>query len=69
MGRLLAVAKDDGQPTMIPTWGYRQLVSKDKLLLVQIFTDLKTGEHLRTTVSQRMWPFLDWSPPTEVEEN
>jgi hypothetical protein len=54
---------------MLPTWGYRQLVSKDKLLLVQIFTDLETGEHLRTTVSQRAWPFLDWSPPTEVEEN
>jgi hypothetical protein len=53
MGVLLAMAKNDGQPTMIPTWGYRQLVSKDKLLLVQIFTDLETGEHLRTTVSQR----------------
>jgi hypothetical protein len=69
MGRMLAVAQNDGKPTMIPTWGYRQLVSKDKLLLVQIFTDLETGEHLRTTVSQRAWPFLDWSPPTEVEVN
>ena len=67
MGRLLAVAQDDGEPTMIPTWGYRQLVSKDKLILVQIFTDLETGEHLRTTVAQRAWPFLDWSPATEVE--
>ena len=54
---------------MLPTWGYQQLMSKDKLLLVQIFTDLETGEHLRTTVSQRAWPFLDWSPPIEVEVN
>ena len=54
---------------MLPTWGYRQLVSKDKLILVQVFTDLETGEHLRTTVSQRAWPFLDWSPPIEVEVN
>ena len=67
LGVMLAMAQNDGQPTMIPTWGYRQLVSKDKLLLVQIFTDLETGEHLRTTVSQRMWPFLDWLPATEVE--
>lgn len=67
MGQLLALAKDDGQPPMIPTYGYRQLVSQDKLILVQIFTDLTTGEHLRTTVSQRVWPFLDWLPATEVE--
>jgi hypothetical protein len=52
---------------MLPTYGYRQLVSQDKLILVQIFTDLTTGEHLRTTVSQRVWPFLDWLPATEVE--
>jgi hypothetical protein len=61
----------DGQPLletlMLPTWGYMQLMSRDKLILVQIFTDLETGEHLRTTVSQRAWPFLDWSSPTEVE--
>jgi hypothetical protein len=67
MGQLLAMAKDDGQSPMIPTYGYRQLRSKDKLILVQIFTDLTTGEHLRTTVSQRVWPFLDWLPATEVE--
>ena len=52
---------------MIPTWGYQQLMSKDKLILVQVFTDLETGEHLRTTVSQRAWPFSDWLPATEVE--
>lgn len=68
MGQLLALAQNDGQPPMIQTFGYRQLVSQDKLILVQIFTDLKTGEHLRTTVSHRVWPFLDWLPATEVEE-
>ena len=67
MGQLLAVPQDDGKPTMIPTWGYRQLVSKDKLILVQIFTDLETGEHLRTTVATRLAPYLTWSSPIEVE--
>jgi hypothetical protein len=67
MGRMLALAEDDGKQAMIPKWGYRQLMSKDKLILVQIFSDLETGEHLRTTVSQRVWPFLDWLPTTEVE--
>jgi hypothetical protein len=52
---------------MIPTWGYQQLMSRDKLLLVQIFTDLETGEHLRITVAQRAAPYLFWSPATEVE--
>jgi hypothetical protein len=52
---------------MIPTWGYLPLVSKDKLTLVQIFTDLETGEHLRITVAHRLAPYLSWSPPIEVE--
>jgi hypothetical protein len=52
---------------MIPVWGYHQLVSGDKLTLVQIFTDLETGEHLRVTVARRAFPFLDWSLPIEVE--
>ena len=52
---------------MIRIWGYHQLVSGDKLTLVQIFTDLKTGEHLRVTVARRASPFLTWSPPIEVE--
>ena len=65
---MLVMAQNDGQPPMIKTYGYRQLVSKDKLILVQVFTDLETGEHLRTTVAHRVWPFLDWLPPTEVEE-
>jgi hypothetical protein len=67
MGVLLAISKNDGQPTMIPTWGYLPLMSRDKLTLVQIFTNLETGEHLRITVARRSAPYLTWSPPTEVE--
>ena len=52
---------------MIPTWGYMPLVSRDKLTLVQIFTDLETGEHIRVTVATRLAPYLSWLPPTEVE--
>jgi hypothetical protein len=55
------------EPLMLPTWGYLPLMSKDKLTLVQIFTDLETGEHLRITVATRQAPYLSWSPPTEVE--
>jgi hypothetical protein len=67
MGQLLAMAQNDGKPPMIPTWGYLPLVSRDKLTLVQIFTDLKTGEHIRVTVAHRLAPYLSWSPPIEVE--
>ena len=67
MGLVLAFPQNDGQPPMIPVWGYHQLVSGDKLTLVQIFTDLETGEHLRVTVARRAFPFLDWSLPIEVE--
>jgi hypothetical protein len=67
MGGLLVVPQDDGQPPMIPTWGYLPLVSRDKLTLVQIFTDLETGEHIRITVAHRLAPYLSWSPPIEVE--
>ena len=52
---------------MLPTWGYTPLVSRDKLTLVQIFTDLETGAHIRVTVAHRLAPYLSWSPPTEVE--
>jgi len=52
---------------MLPTWGYTPLVSRDKLTLVQIFTDLETGEHIRVTVAHRLAPYLSWLPPTEVE--
>ena len=67
MGVVLAVPKDDGEPLMLPTWGYLPLVSRDKLTLVQIFTDLETGEHIRITVAHRLAPYLTWSPPIEVE--
>ena len=67
MGLMLAMAQNDGQSTMIPTWGYTPLVSRDKLTLVQIFTDLETGEHIRVTVAHRLAPYLSWLPPTEVE--
>ena len=67
MGVVLVMAQNDGEPPMIPTWGYLPLVSRDKLTLVQIFTDLKTGEHLRITVATRLAPYLSWSPPIEVE--
>ena len=68
MGQLLALAENDAEPTMINTFGYLPLLSKDKLTLVQIFTDLATGEHLRITVATRRAPWLTWSPPTEVEK-
>jgi hypothetical protein len=68
LGQLLALPQNDGKPTMIPTWGYLPLVSKDKLTLVQIFTDLETGEHIRVTVAKRLAPYLCWSPPIEVEK-
>ena len=68
MGQLLALSQDDGKQTMIDTYGYLPLLSKDKLTLVQIFTDLATGEHLRITVATRRAPWLTWSPPTEVEK-
>jgi len=67
MGVVLVVSQNDGKPLMLPTWGYLPLVSKDKLTLVQIFTDLETGEHIRITVAHRLAPYLTWSPPIEVE--
>jgi len=71
MARLLGLLQSH-QPLleglMLPTWGYLPLLSRDKLTLVQIFTDLETGEHLRVTVATRRAPWLTWSPPTEVEK-
>jgi hypothetical protein len=64
---LLQALKPLLETLMLPTWGYLPLVSKDKLTLVQIFTDLKTGEHLRITVATRQARYLTWSLPTEVE--
>ena len=67
MGVMLAMAQDDGQPTMIPTWGYTVLKSKDKKTMVQIFTDLSTGLIEYTQVCTRAESWHLWGPPTEVE--
>ena len=68
MGQLLALYENDGQQMMLPTWGYMPLWSKDKLTLVQIFTDLATGEHLRITVATRRAPWMTFASITEVEQ-
>jgi len=68
MGVLLAVPQNDGQQTMIPTWGYTVLQSKDKKTMVQIFTDLSTGLIEYTQVCQRAHSWALWGPPTEVEK-
>jgi hypothetical protein len=67
MGVLLAVSENDGQPTMIPTWGYIALRSKDKKIMVQVFTDLTTGLIEYTQVCTRAESWHLWGPPTEVE--
>jgi hypothetical protein len=68
LGQLLALAKDDGQPTMIPMWGYMPLWSKDKLTLVQIFTDSATEEIVKVTVARRQAPWMTFASITEVEQ-
>jgi len=67
MGVLLAVPQNDGQQTMIPTWGYIALRSKDKKIMVQVFTDLSTGLIEYTQVCTRAESWHLWGPPTEVE--
>ena len=67
MGVMLAMAQNDGQPTMIPTWGYIALRSKDKKTMVQVFTDLSTGLIVYTQVCQRAQNWHSWGPPIEVE--
>jgi hypothetical protein len=66
MGWLLAMAQNDGKPTMMPTWGYVALRSKDKKTMVQVFTDLSTGLIVYTQVCQRAASWHSWGPPTEV---
>jgi hypothetical protein len=61
------MAQNDGQPTMIPTWGYTVLRSRDKLTMVQIFTDLTTGLIEYTQVCQRAESWHSWGPPIEVQ--
>jgi hypothetical protein len=68
MGVLLAVPQNDGQPTMTPIWGYTVLRSKDKLIMVQIFTDLTTGLIEYTQVCTRAQSWHSWGPPTELEK-
>jgi hypothetical protein len=71
MGQLLAVPKNDGQPPMTQEpahWGYTVLRSKDKLTMVQIFTDLSTGLIEYTQVCQRAQSWHSWGPPTELEK-
>jgi hypothetical protein len=52
---------------MLPTWGYIVLRSRDKLTMVQIFTDLTTGLIEYTQVCTRAESWHLWGPPTEVE--
>jgi hypothetical protein len=67
MGRMLALDENDEQPTMIPSWGYLPLWSKDKLTLVQIFTDTATEEIVKVTVATRHAPWMTFASITEVE--
>ena len=52
---------------MLPTWGYIALRSKDKKIMVQVFTDLTTGLIEYTQVCTRAESWHLWGPPTEVE--
>ena len=52
---------------MLPTWGYIALRSKDKLTMVQVFTDLTTGLIEYTQVCTRAESWHLWGPPKEVE--
>ena len=62
----------DHQPVleklMLPSWGYYPLWSKDKLTLVQIFTDLATEEIVKVTVATRRAPWMTFASITEVEK-
>ena len=53
---------------MLPTWGYVALRSKDKLTLVQIFTDSATEEIVKVTVATRQAPWMTFASITEVEK-
>jgi hypothetical protein len=68
MGQLLAISQNDGQQMMLPTWGYLPLWSKDKLTLVQIFTDSATEEIVKVTVATRRAPWMTFASITEVEQ-
>ena len=68
MGLMLALPQNDGKQTMIRTWGYMPLWSKDKLTLVQIFTDMATEEIVKVTVAKRQAPWMTFASITEVEK-
>jgi hypothetical protein len=68
MGQLLALHENDGQQVMLPSWGYMPLWSKDKLTLVQIFTDSATEEIVKVTVATRRAPWMTFASITEVEQ-
>jgi hypothetical protein len=53
---------------MFRTWGYMPLWSKDKLTLVQIFTDSATEEIVKVTVATRQAPWQAFASITEVEQ-
>jgi hypothetical protein len=56
------------EQVMLPTWGYMPLWSKDKLTLVQIFTDSATEEIVKVTVATRQAPWMTFALITEVEQ-
>ena len=53
---------------MLPSWGYMPLWSKDRLTLVQIFTDSATEEIVKVTVATRRAPWMTFASITEVEQ-
>lgn len=53
---------------MLPTYGWYPLWSKDKLTLVQIFTDPTTEEIVKVTVAIRRAPWMTFASITEVEK-
>lgn len=48
--------------------GWMPLLSKDKRILVQVFTDLETGLIQRVIVTHRQTDGGWWGPTTEVRE-
>jgi hypothetical protein len=53
---------------ILPSWGYMPLWSKDKLTLVQVFTDSATEEIVKVTVATRRAPWMTFASITEVEQ-
>jgi hypothetical protein len=71
MARLLGLLQNRQQilaQVMLPSWGYMPLWSKDKLTLVQIFTDSATEEIVKVTVATRRAPWMTFASITEVEK-